>query len=272
MTVCIAAVCKHEGKTAIVLCCDWQGTKGDFIKSDSIDKIRWVSTASAMIAGAETNADEFLNECDKCIKEFTVKTDADRSDLDMQEYLAALRDAVAKRKKVLVKELLALTRTMEPDEFWDKGLTRLGPSEFSRSLEEIRELTLGCSVILASIGADGEDVMIRITPAGKVLWENTFVTIGSGGPIAEAFLHQYEWDADISLEECLYRVYSAKRAAEKSPHVGPTTSFEILIDQKRFDLTDDAFKEMKKKVQPSRSRYLRFSDNILEEIKDDDHG
>ena len=38
-----------------------------------------------------------------------------------------------------------------------------------------------------------------------------------------------------------------RSAAEKSPHVGPTTSFEILIDRKRYDVTDEAFKELKKK-------------------------
>jgi hypothetical protein len=123
--------------------------------------------------------------------------------------------------------------------------------------------------MLASIGADGEDVMVRITPSGKVLWENNVITIGSGGPIAEAFLHQYEWGGEVPLEECLYRVYSAKLAAEKSPHVGPTTSFEILIGRKRFDVTDEAFKELKKKVQPSKSRYLKFPDVFLEEIDED---
>ena len=111
MTVCIAASCKYKEKTAVVLCCDWQGTKGDFIKSDFIDKFRWISTASAMISGTETNADELLNECDQRMKDFAGKSDADRSDLDMQDYLAQLRKAVAKRKKELVKEYLALTKT-----------------------------------------------------------------------------------------------------------------------------------------------------------------
>jgi 20S proteasome alpha/beta subunit len=248
VTVCIAAVCKHEGKSAIVLCCDWQGTKGDFIKSDSIDKFRWISTGSALIAGDETSADELLTECDQCIREYVEKDDPTRTDLDVQLYFDSLREAVARRKKKLVKEHVVLSLGLGIEEFWKNGRAYLGDAEHSKMLGEIRELPLGCSLIIASINADGDDTIVRILQSGRVLWENQFVTTGSGGAIAEAFLNQYDWDEDISLEECLYRVFLAKLAAEKSPHVGPTTSFEILIGRQRFDLSDAAWKHLKQRA------------------------
>jgi len=270
VTVCIAATCKHKGETAIVLCCDWQGTKGDFIKSDSVDKFRAISTGSALIAGDETSADDLLNECDQCITQFVGKTDSSTADIDAQAYKDSLTAAVGKRKQALVKEHVMLTRALDIQEFWDHGRAYLGDIEHAKTLQEIRDLGLGCSVIIASIDAAGGDTIIRILSSGRVIFESPFVTIGTGGLIAEAFLSQYDWDGDIGLDECLYRVFLAKIAAEKSPHVGPATSFEVLIGRKRFDLTDKAFDELKKKVQPSKSKHLSFKGEFLEEIKDDE--
>jgi hypothetical protein len=222
-----------------------------------------------LIAGDETSADELLNECDQCIKEYVEKTDPARTDLAVQLYIDSLRDAVARRKKKLVKEHVVLSLGLDIDDFWKNGRAYLGDSEHSKMLGEIREIPLGCSLIIASIDADGEDTIVRIVQSGRVLWENQFVTIGSGGAIAEAFLNQYDWDEDISLEECLYRVFSAKIAAENSPHVGPTTSFEILIGRRRFDLSDDAWKYLKRRVAISKVSRLAFPSGFLEEIKDE---
>ena len=73
MTVGIVAACKHEGKTAIVLCCDWQGTLGDFIKSDDTDKMRYIGRATVLLAGTLTEADELIFECDQPVKLFYLK-------------------------------------------------------------------------------------------------------------------------------------------------------------------------------------------------------
>lgn len=110
MTVCIAAKCKYADKTALAMCSDWQGTKGDFIKSDSINKVRYLGSASIMIAGNATAADELLFRCVSCIQAFTETTDPLMADLAMQAYLQALRAAVAVHKKDRIKEYVSLSR------------------------------------------------------------------------------------------------------------------------------------------------------------------
>jgi hypothetical protein len=82
---------------------------------------------------------------------------------------------------------------------------------------------------------------------GDVLWENHFSTIGTGGPIAEAFLVQKDYNDLMTVEKCVYRVYEAKVAAEKNRDVGPTTYLEIMdadsdgLNINRMNLTDEAF-------------------------------
>lgn len=65
-----------------------------------------------------------------------------------------------------------------------------------------------------------------------------------------AFLCQREWEDEkedvVDLHDCLYRMYEAKRSAQKNRHVGELTAFEVLTPGgKRFDIADDWFKMFK---------------------------
>lgn len=59
MSIGIAAVCRHEEGFAIVLCADWQGTRGEFIKADDTYKIRTFPNAGLLIAGDVDAGAEF---------------------------------------------------------------------------------------------------------------------------------------------------------------------------------------------------------------------
>jgi hypothetical protein len=121
--------------------------------------------------------------------------------------------------------------------------------------------------------------MMRITPTGDVLWEDHFSTIGTGGPIAEAFLVQREYDDFMPLDECLYRVYEAKVAAEKNRDVGPTTVLEVLtysghpVPPERHAVHDSAFNAIDKTIRnrlskrPQLPRYKQLLDLPEDEKK-----
>src|SRR5260370_33420617 len=258
MTVGIAAACKHEGKTGIVLCCDWQGTLGDFIRSDSTDKMRYIDWATVLLAGELTAADELVFECDQPVRAFLSKTDAGRSDADLHEYLNGLRDAVARRKAGLVKDYIRRTLGIDDHDFWQNGKQYLTTAQHDQLLREIMAIDLDTEVIIGATRADDDPAIVRILSSGVVSWEDQFSTIGSGGPIAQAFLHQYAFAEQIDLMTCLYRIYAAKVAAEKNPYVGQGTSFEILYGGDRFDLSDDEVKYLKKKLKNRRQPRLEF--------------
>jgi hypothetical protein len=57
-----------------------------------------------------------------------------------------------------------------------------------------------------------------------------------------------EWEDEMELPECVFRVFEAKSAARKNRTVGSLTSFEILIQGGgRFDITDEFFDLIKSK-------------------------
>jgi len=269
VTVCIAASCMYEGSSAVVLCCDWQGTKGSFIKSDDVDKIRIMGTGTGLISGSLTEAEELVAECDSAVLAFQKNAKEDSFDLDMNDYLKALRRAGEKRKADRVANHVAMALGLDPIEFWKNGKNYLSTSQHDELYDEIRKIDLGASLIIGSVTAN-DSVIIKVDRSGYVSWENNFSTIGSGSLIAQAFLCQYEWDEEIELTTCLHRVYSAKQAAEKDPQVGPTTSFEILHKDKRLDMTDIGWKKLKRITgKPREPKWTLVSGDLREDNDDD---
>jgi len=51
--------------------------------------------------------------------------------------------------------------------------------------------------------------------------------------------------------------------AKKNPYVGQRASFEIPHGRERFDLADDGFKYIKKKVKNRREAKLEFASDFL---------
>jgi hypothetical protein len=160
MTVGIASACKHEGKTGIVLCCDWQGTLGDFIRSDSTDKMRYIDWATVLLAGELTAANELVFECDQPVRAFLSKTDAGRSDADLHEYLNGLRDAVARRKAALVKDYIRRTLGIDDRDFWQNGKQYLTTAQHDQLLREIMAIDLDTEVIIGATRADDDPAIV----------------------------------------------------------------------------------------------------------------
>ena len=158
---------------------------------------------------------------------------------------------------------------MPLEDFWQFGKDYLSIHQHDQIYNEIRQIHLNADLIIGLVVA-GESVITKVDARGLITWENSFTTIGSGGLIAQAFLHQYDWDEEIELPSCLFRVLSAKHASEKDPYVGPTTSFEILTEAGRYDVTDKTWEKLKRvaKVRPDPRLTITKAD--LEIIKDDE--
>jgi hypothetical protein len=60
MTVGVAGACVHNGKHCIVMCCDWQGTYGTFVKSRDLYKLRTHGRFTIIIADEPTAADALI--------------------------------------------------------------------------------------------------------------------------------------------------------------------------------------------------------------------
>jgi 20S proteasome alpha/beta subunit len=149
--------------------------------------------------------------------------------------------------------------------------------------DAIRNLNLQADVIIAVFS--DESVILRLDRFGSVHWESNYSVIGEGADIALAFLCQQPWDLGgssnpptsgpstaMTLMQCLYRVYEAKKAAEKNRSVGEATAFSVLIRGKgRFEISttcrDKLYNAFKRK---NRVPKLKFDASFLEPEKDAD--
>jgi hypothetical protein len=133
------------------------------------------------------------------------------------------------------------------EEFLRIGKSSLPEAEFADISDAIRRINLGAEVIVAGFHGN-EAVIVRIDAFGETHWEDTYSVIGTGSDIALAFLCQNDYDEDMTVPECLFRVYEAKAAAEKNRTVGDLTSFEVIVQGKgRFDISDSFFRQLKSK-------------------------
>jgi len=158
-----------------------------------------------------------VNECEIAIKaKMYSHVDPINIDIFTTEILQRLRGAVHRRKKELIDEHLTLTIGMNMAEFLAVARERFSADHYDRIWTEIGNVNLGAQVIIPLLSIE-EAVIILIDGSGQVIWADHYGAIGTGSNIAEVILAQKDYDDDMPLMECLYRVYEAKVAAEKNP-------------------------------------------------------
>jgi hypothetical protein len=276
MSLCIAAECTHEAKSAIVLCCDWRAERGriyqELVGSEDVDKIRWIERTpfSAMLAGSETKADELLTACDEVIRKFSETPEDINSDLEITRFLENLRKVARARKREILEHYVGMTLGISYEDFLNTAQRRFTEAQYVDELERIRHLGLGAEVIICGFHGD-EPLTVKLDADGEAHWETNYSVIGDGADIALAFLAQRDYDPEMPLMECLLRVYEAKRAAEVNRHVGKLTTFEVLVQaRKRFDISDTCFKLLKRTVGKRHALpKVEFKGEYLEILEDE---
>jgi len=164
------------------------------------------------------------------------------------------------------------------EEFMAVGKDRLVRDHYDQIWEEIRCVNLGAQMILPVL-TENEAVIIVIEMSGRVVWVDHYGAIGTGANIADVVLAQRDYDDDMPLMDCLYRVYEAKVAAEKNPSVGDSTAFEVVtIDRevnagplryRRFDLSESGFKYIDRRIRGKKFPNLEFRPEFLEMDEDE---
>lgn len=273
VTVCIAAGCRYEDNPALVLCCDERGNRATVSADDSY-KIRWINDALAiLLAGSRTAADELYWAINTAVRSWGASDQTD--EIDITKFKKDLEWAAHLRKRELMDRYTRLNVGLNFEEFLQRAKTVLSEGHYLEAWADLRAINLEAELIVASFGQD-EPVIMRITADAKVYWEDHFSTIGSGGPIAEAFLVQRDYDDEMPLSECIARVMEAKVAVEKHRFVGPTIVIEVMVtkdgNSKRYVLTDEAFDAYDRAVHSrlEKPTSVRFKGVLLEELPSDE--
>jgi|SRR5579864_5607474 len=252
LSLCIAAMCRHEDQPCIVQCCDTAGTRGE-VKSDDILKIRTVGANTVLLAGNMSYARELLSECKPFIERYQVGGD----DLAITGLIQGLVEAVRLRKRAMATAALSAELGVTYDEVFNWSQAHPTNPTWIHAWEQIRQIHLGAALIMSTF-TDDEAAIVAIDPSGSVVWCDHYAAMGTGNNIASVILAQRDYDDAMKLDECVYRVIEAKVAAEKDLHVGQSTVLEFSVsgrasrgfEQGYVDtLTASVRKRMKKRVE-----------------------
>jgi hypothetical protein len=249
MTLCIAAICTHEDRPAIVLCSDWRSETGDVAGGDVQDKLSWIVPRrfAVLKAGIITEADRLAEIVKTTIERMPVALSAESVrpalDLAMQAHRWVLIDQYLQaRLGINYAALIAGMKTStEPD-----ASTVFLPGDFiNEKLHEIENLPIpNCQLIITGFAGTTPIVAVVNEPADA--WSNArtrldtnFAAIGSGAPAALISLYRREHTApNVPLMKAAYNVYEAKLIGEVSPGVGDATSITVLLSNGEcWDLT-----------------------------------
>jgi len=232
VTVCIAAICQHEGQFRIVTCADWK-QETDLAGSETADKIRllpkeWV----ALMAGALNRAEELVGRYERKLR--NIEQVEDDEDL-----YAVMKEPASQHKEALADDYIRHMLGISYKEFLERANTL--PQEFvADKLKEISSINLGAALILAGFMEVKKQVfkneslpyLFVVDDSGThqdvVRAEDNFAVIGTGAYVAIPALNQREQDDNKNLMETIYNVYEAKRLAEVVLGVGQATSIDVI--------------------------------------------
>lgn len=241
MTVCIAGVCCHDEKPAMVLIADSQGTYGNALKSNDANKIRNVGRFRILISDNPTSADELITLISPTLIAFDKgPQDFDSHDVRVSSLMAELRQFVRQRKRAIVEHHIGLTFSSSLDEFRVDAQKWLSEREHKEAWDEIRRLDLGCSLIIGHVSE--APTLIGISPEGHVSLHDHYCVTGSGMDAALALLVQTSYEDLDSVFDCLVHLHLAKSMAEKNAFVGDESTIEILTNSSSpLVLTDEGW-------------------------------
>jgi 20S proteasome alpha/beta subunit len=216
-----------------------------------------------------------LTLCEDAIRAFSVRVPVDESDIAITKFFSDLRAAAVVRKRVMVDHHLDMTINMTFDDFVRRHKNEFTESHSRDIWEQIHHtVDLGADILICGFSGD-EFLIVRLDRFGKTHWEENYSAVGIGSDIAQAFLRQRDWysteQEGLQLLDCLYRIFEAKRAAQRNRHVGESTAFEILMPGGiRKDITDECF-QMFKTAYEERLKLPVFElTNYLKDFDDDE--
>lgn len=225
MTICIASICNIEENSskyspAIVFC-------ADRLVSSSINfehgnpKIKFISgRCIIMEAGDGTTSDMII---DKDIM------NADSSDLNVAEIAEMINDNIIELKKDKIEQKALSDFGLTFDKISKGAIKGELLSYLVRKIEEVKE-NIQLEFIIAGMDKDGTAQLYKVSDNEGIQCYNSvgFVAIGVGTPLSLLELTKSSHNNYITLNEAVFKTYSAKKGAEKVTGVGKKTDLGFL--------------------------------------------
>jgi hypothetical protein len=223
MTICAAAICKCNGKDVLLGISDRKYTSGDITYETGLLKVFGFAPHKIVALGAgDTEAHH------------AISGDVHRQVL-ASTGLVAVRDAASKyaigfralrRERAVNIHLAPLGLDESSFKLQQK---RMEPVLVRMLAKRMTKARLNVWAIVAGVDVDGPHIYVIEEPGDVFCYDHEgFCAIGSGGRQFETLFRLAGYDRTWPLANALLLTYSAKRRAENSPNVGPTTDMWIL--------------------------------------------
>lgn len=225
MTVCIGAIC--GGGSAAVVAADKMVTFGPPMllqtEPPGISKVNKLTEQAVLLfSGSVPDGEAIMASVTPQVASPPAQTIDQLGGVVQQAYMALKRRRV---EETILRPLLGA----DFDRF--QGLVAQSPSSaiLVQTIGLISQHNLQLDVLLAGSDDAGSHLFV-VTHPGVLLSLNTtgFAAIGTGALHAGVRLSLAQHTKDASIEETVYNVYEAKRAAEVAPGVGKLTDLALI--------------------------------------------
>ncbi|NBC32483.1 MAG: hypothetical protein GVY13_07380 [Alphaproteobacteria bacterium] len=223
MTICIAATC-HDGQAIVVASdkmltapfltveFDHQDAKIDVINDHCVA----LSAGDALcvqdvLAGGWGAASQLQNPTTELLAE-------------------QIKKQFSEVRKKRVSDLVLATRNLDFDEFYHGGMISRLPPELAMLIDsEVQRYNLNSSIIVAGVDPSGAHIFGIEDPGTIACFDRLgYHAIGSGYRHALLRLVAERQHVTTSINETVFNVFCAKKAAELAPGVGLATSMHLV--------------------------------------------
>lgn len=201
----------HDGKPAIVLCADTQGT--DFAKSSDVRKISPLRDTGFkwMYCDRPGIARELASAIGPAAEAFNATS---MDDVAVTQLIFDINQITKERKRLLVQDHIERTYGLDVSEFYKVATENERYAVANKGFE--------CELLLTHAGPR-EAFVLHVNNQGLCSWEDNYKGIGSGWVIARSVLAQKDWNYRMNVLEAAGRLLFAKRSAEKDVYVSKET-------------------------------------------------
>jgi 20S proteasome alpha/beta subunit len=229
MTVCVAAICERTFSPKIIFSADRLVTSETEFEL-GLSKVQYItSNCLTMFAGDVLQGDRIVKNLLKRFENLPIN--------EMNYPIDEIVNILSEEYKKILNENIE-TEILSPlgltiQSFPDK-VDNLPDWMSINIISQIQNYDIDVEFLIfgVEIIEDGSQVAHLYKVSGKGTIECFdhigFVAIGSGSSLARSEMTKYFQGPDSTMSETVYRVYVAKRAAERVPGVGAITDFGVL--------------------------------------------
>jgi len=223
MTICIAANCA-DARSVVVASDRMLSAPFLLLEFDHADaKIDEVSrTCVALTAGDALAADSVLAAGSG--------SPGQLSNPLISDFAEHVRQRFVDTRRRLANEHILEPRGISFQDFYMGGLINRLPGDLALVLDsQVQSMELGVTVLLAGVDQTGAHIYAVADPGTCACYDRvSYHAIGSGHRHALLTLVGYNQHRSVGVNQTVFNVYCAKRAAEAAPGVGTATEMRVI--------------------------------------------